>query len=131
MTKYHFVDTDSGEPVTLDLEFKFLMDNQKNGLLQHEGRLLRRDVARELSENPVFIEKNAGLEKVGPVQHKSEVACAVHPKQVNEANEHYKTVHPGIEFKKDGSVRFGSRGARRAFLRAAGFVDRDGSYGDG
>jgi hypothetical protein len=67
---------------------------------------------------------------VASPQHKSEWALGIHPSQVPAARKHWKKIHTGIDWQDNGDVKFSSRGARKAMLKAAGMVDRDGGYGD-
>ncbi len=57
-------------------------------------------------------------------------ALAVHPKQVQEATEDAKRKGVPTEFLPDGRPILRTRGHRRAYLRAYGFHDRNGGYGD-
>lgn len=130
---YCFIDMESEKKIELDLEFEYLFENQDSGgFLRHNGKLLKRDVTRELDRD----RKNRGdhpsrIVKSGPVQHRTDMAGAFHPDQVDEARTHLSQVHPGIEVEQSGSVKFSSRGARRAYLKDQGMFDRDGGYGDG
>lgn len=58
-------------------------------------------------------------------------ALAVHPSQVKEAYE--DSVKKGVptEFLADGRAVLRSREHRRKYLKAYGFYDKDGGYGDG
>jgi hypothetical protein len=61
----------------------------------------------------------------------SSEAAAVHPDQIEEAREDARRLGVPTEFDPEGRPIFTSRSHRRAYLRAYGFHDRDGGYGDG
>lgn len=58
-------------------------------------------------------------------------ALAVHPGQVAEATEDAKRKGVPTDFLPDGRPILRSRQHRRAYLKAYGFHDNDGGYGDG
>ena len=58
-------------------------------------------------------------------------AAAVHPEQVEEAIQSARAKGIPTEFIPDGRVIFRDRAHRRAYLKAYGFHDRQGGYGDG
>lgn len=58
-------------------------------------------------------------------------ALAVHPSQVDEAVESAKKKGVPTEFLPDGRPILRTRQHRRAYLRAYGYHDRSGGYGDG
>ncbi len=57
-------------------------------------------------------------------------ALAVHPEQVQEAIEDAKKKGVPTDFLPDGRAVLTSRSHRKAYLRAYGFHDRSGGYGD-
>ena len=57
-------------------------------------------------------------------------ALAVHPLDVEEAVEDAKRKGVPTEFLPDGRPILASRGHRKAYLKAYGFHDKDGGYGD-
>jgi hypothetical protein len=57
--------------------------------------------------------------------------AAVHPTQVQEAQDSAARKGVPTEFTKDGRAVFRNRQHRKEYLRAYGFHDRDGGYGDG
>jgi hypothetical protein len=65
----------------------------------------------------------------GTVPHASE-ALAVHPGQVQEAAESAKKMGVPTEFLPDGRPIMRSRAHQKAYLKAYGFKNRDGGYGD-
>lgn len=127
---FFFIDQETGESVELH-DFGFVMENQDSaGFLEFKGRKLRRDFNGEFARmNQNRKGRVSGKERVGPLNRTS-VALGVHPSQVDECREHYRSIHPGIEFRNNGDVNFTSRGARKAFLKSTGQYDRDGGYGD-
>ena len=127
MKTYHFIDMQDGSELELELEFSYLFNNQKNGILVHDGKVLKRNVAKEISLE--FESKTTATVRLGP-KNRISSAAGVHPNQVPDAREHYSKVHPGIQFHNNGDVQFSSRGARKAFLKAAGMHDNNGGYGD-
>lgn len=58
------------------------------------------------------------------------VAMSVPPHQAGMLRDKLNGI-PGANVNPEGSVTFETRGARRAAMRRCGFVDRDGTYGDG
>jgi hypothetical protein len=58
-------------------------------------------------------------------------ALAVHPDQVEEATQDAIAKGVPTEFLPDGRPILTSRSHRRDYLRAYGFHDRNGGYGDG
>jgi hypothetical protein len=58
-------------------------------------------------------------------------AMAVHPKQIKEAEESAKRKGVPTEFDTMGRPEFVSREHRKRYMRAYGFHDNDGGYGDG
>ncbi len=69
----------------------------------------------------------AGLSSTPP--HKSD-GLAVHPRQVAEATESAKRRGVPTEFLPDGRPVMRSRAHQKAYLKAYGFHNRDGGYGD-
>jgi hypothetical protein len=65
----------------------------------------------------------------GTSPHASE-ALAVHPGQVQEAVESAKRMGVPTEFLPDGRPIMRSRAHQKAYLKAYGFKNRDGGYGD-
>jgi sugar/nucleoside kinase (ribokinase family) len=61
--------------------------------------------------------------------HKSD-GLAVHPDQVQEATESAKRKGVPTEFLPDGRPVMRSRAHQKQYLRAYGFYNRDGGYGD-
>lgn len=57
-------------------------------------------------------------------------ALAVHPRQVQEATENAKAKGVPTDFLPDGRPILTSRSHRKAYLRAYGFHDNNGGYGD-
>lgn len=57
-------------------------------------------------------------------------ALAVHPKQVEAANERAKRHGIDVRYEKNGTAVIGSRHARKRLLRLEGFHDKAGGYGD-
>lgn len=57
-------------------------------------------------------------------------AVGIHPDQVDEAREECKRLGVPTDFKDDGRVVFTSRAHRKEYLRAHGYYDRNGGYGD-
>jgi hypothetical protein len=57
-------------------------------------------------------------------------ALAVHPKQVQEATENAAAKGVPTEFLPDGRPVMRTRAHRKAYLKAYGFRDNDGGYGD-
>jgi len=57
-------------------------------------------------------------------------AAAVHPSRVEEARESARAKGVPTDFDQHGRPVFRDRGHRRAYLRAYGYHDRDGGYGD-
>jgi len=59
-------------------------------------------------------------------------AAAIHPKQRAEhAEACRKRGLPEMQVRRDGRIVFRDRAHRRAYLKAFGFRDNDGGYGDG
>lgn len=59
------------------------------------------------------------------------VALELHPSRVEEARaEMHKRGLVGVDIGNDGSVTFNSRTARRDYMKAFNFYDRDAGYGD-
>lgn len=126
MPRYRFIDTDTDEIVELELDFQYVFENQNGPYLLHDGKLLKRDLNTEFAQ---ICKKSEKQVKLGPLKRIS-AAAGVHPDQVDDAREHYSKVHPGISFHNNGDAEFSSRGARKAFLKAAGMRDHNGGYGD-
>lgn len=57
-------------------------------------------------------------------------AAAVHPKKRDEAIAHDKALGVPTNYTPDGSPIFTDRGHRKRFLKAHGFRDNSGGYGD-
>jgi hypothetical protein len=57
-------------------------------------------------------------------------ALAVHPSQVQEANERAKRHGLGTRYEADGTAVIPSRDERKKLLRLEGFFDKAGGYGD-
>ncbi len=57
-------------------------------------------------------------------------ALAVHPDQVPEATESARRHDVPVEFQPDGRPILSSRSRRKAYLKAYGFRDNQGGYGD-
>lgn len=57
-------------------------------------------------------------------------ALAVHPSQVEEANERNRRHGIATRYEPDGTAVIPTRGDRKRLLRLEGFVDRNGGYGD-
>lgn len=127
MAKYEYVRLEDDKEVTLELDPAFVWENQKGLFLNYDEKMYRRNIKKE-----IFGEKKSkttGGDRVGPIKRVSS-AAGVHPLQVAEARDHYSGVHPGISFHQNGDVEFSSRGARKAFLKAANMRDNNGGYGD-
>lgn len=58
-------------------------------------------------------------------------ALAVHPSQVAEAQESARARGVPTQFLPDGRAVLRDRDHRRRYLKAYGFFDRNGGYGDG
>jgi hypothetical protein len=57
-------------------------------------------------------------------------ALAVHPGQIQEAMERNKRHGLHVEYTEDGRPKLMDRGQRRDLMRAEGFHDNNGGYGD-
>ncbi len=57
-------------------------------------------------------------------------ALAVHPRQVKEATESAKMHGVPTDFTRDGRPLIRSRSHQKAYLKAYGFHNKDGGYGD-
>ncbi len=64
------------------------------------------------------------------VTRRDSIAAGVHRDQVGEARDLAKKLNAGIEVNNDGTVSFGSRRARRDWLRSQKLRDNEGGYGD-
>ena len=64
------------------------------------------------------------------VTRRSSIAAGVHRHQVEEARGVAKQLNPGIEINNDGTVAFGSRRARKDWLKHQNLRDNEGGYGD-
>ena len=127
MANYEYIRMNDDKEVTLCLDPEFVWKNQEGLFLKYDGNLYKRNIKKEIFCEKKF--KTTGSDRVGPIKRVSS-AAGVHPQQVAEARDHYSGVHPGISFHKNGDVEFSSRGARKAFLKAANMRDNNGGYGD-
>lgn len=57
-------------------------------------------------------------------------ALAVHPRQIKEAMDDAKKKGVPVDFLSDGRPEFTSREQRANYMRAYGFFDKSGGYGD-
>jgi hypothetical protein len=57
-------------------------------------------------------------------------ALAVHPDQIQQANERAKRHGLDVEYVKGGIAKIGSRNDRKRLLKLEGFHDNQGGYGD-
>ena len=64
------------------------------------------------------------------VTKRNSLAAGVHRDQVGEARDVAKKLNAGIDVNNDGTVSFGSRRARRDWLRYHKLRDNEGGYGD-
>ena len=99
------------------------MDDRNKAQACNCGAVAERDMAAEQQrhhDNPDLWRR--GLEST---------ALGVHPDQVPAERARLKklTGHD-IEFSRDGDPILRSRGQRRAVMKAIGYHDRDGGYGD-
>lgn len=76
---------------------------------------------------PRTIGDGSGLSSIKP---KASDALAVHPDQVAEAVESAKRKGVPTEFLPDGRPVIRSRAHQKAYLKAYGFHNKDGGYGD-
>lgn len=58
------------------------------------------------------------------------MAMAVHPKQVQEANERNKRHGVNVTYRRDGMAVIPDRKERKKLARLEGFRDNNGGYGD-
>jgi hypothetical protein len=89
-----------------------------------------REVSKELFDQ-FFPDLPLGPQQVCFFPPLASDAMAVHPHQVEEAREDAKRKGVPVDFLPDGRPVFTSRQQRRRYLRAYGFKDRNGGYGDG
>ncbi len=78
--------------------------------------------------NRVFDAPGAAAPGIWPMV--SELALAVDPSQVGEANARAKRHGVGVEYRPDGAAVIADRKARKQLLKLEGFHDRRGGYGD-
>tara|TARA_R100000808_G_C2154841_1_gene166262 strand:- start:6208 stop:6579 length:372 start_codon:yes stop_codon:yes gene_type:complete len=79
-----------------------------------------------------FEEEHGGVRSNSSNWPMKSEACAVHPSDVKKASE--ASVKMGVPTRFDnntGQAIFESRGHRAKYLKARGFHDRNGGYGDG
>ena len=77
------------------------------------------------SGNQIFMGHNQWA--VGSVSE----ACGMHTSQVKEFREDVERAGiRGVEIQSNGSVKFGSRAARRKYMEFRGLYDRDAGYSD-
>lgn len=57
-------------------------------------------------------------------------ALAVHPNQVQKANDRAKRHGIGVQYKPDGTAILADRRARKQMIALEGFFDNHGGYGD-
>lgn len=131
LSKYWFKDKNEGRSFLLELDFSELFEKQDSmGNFNFYGVELKRDMEAEFFSKNV----NRGTPVVcsGPLNRECNVSMSVTRRQATkELHDHFKSIHSGIDLRRDGTFKFSSRGARKAFLKARGVVDRDGGYGDG
>lgn len=112
---------DNDDIVELTMTVAEMEALEREGVVIHEGKTLRRDLAAEH----------------GPARNgcaawpmKSD-AAGVHPSQATEAYEHSVSVGVPTQFDpKTGQAIFTDRSHRKRYLAARGFIDRNAGYGD-
>lgn len=123
MPTYCFVNTDTGERAEFIWTIKQMESKTKGFTFTDEnGAVWERDLA---------MEQGVGSSFSGNWPMKSD-ACGVHPKDCTEASKAASAMGVPTNFdSKTGQAIFESRGHRARYMKARGFHDRNGGYGDG
>lgn len=122
MPLYCYYDPETGEPVDLFLGLDEMLEmSDDNSGITHEGRYLKRDYPRET---------NGWVNTAWSTPLKSD-ALGVGLDQIDDAIAHSREIGVPTDFdRKTGEAIFRSRGHRKRYCEATGYVDRDGGYGD-
>tara|TARA_R110002167_G_scaffold47431_7_gene140473 strand:- start:7091 stop:7462 length:372 start_codon:yes stop_codon:yes gene_type:complete len=123
MPNYTYTNKDTGETIhqTWSISEMLKQEGDKDGIT-HEGQFYYRNYTAEHARTPV------GGCASWPM--KSD-AAGVHPDQCQEFSENSAKMGVSTEFdKKTGQAIFTSRSHRAKYLKAMGFHDRNGGYGD-
>jgi len=122
MPLYCYYDPDTDERFELFMSIEEMLERgDDDAAIEHEGRYLRRD----------FVRETGGVINTAWSTPLESTAMGVHPDQVDDAIKDLKEKGiRGVEFTKDGNVKFASRGARRRYCESLGYVDRDAGYSD-
>lgn len=108
---------------------KLLAGVRKRKDVTDEDRDAIRAEINKLRVAPSSGDGEAGASLVGWKPIHSE-ALAVHPKQIKEAEESAKRRGVPTEFNRMGQPVFRTRKHRKEYLKAYGYHDNDGGYGD-
>ena len=123
MPTYCFVNTDTGERVEHIWTVQ-QMESKTQGFTYKDetGAVWERDLA---------MEQGVGSSYSGNWPMKSD-ACGVHPKDAVDASKKASQMGVPTSFdSKTGQAIFESRSHRARYMKARGFHDRNGGYGDG
>lgn len=121
MPLYCYYDPETGDRIELLMSIdEMLAKGDDDAAIVHEGRYLRRD----------FVRETGGRINTAWSNPLASDAVGVNPDQIPEAIEHSRKIGVPIEFNRDGQALFTSRGHRKRYCEAIGFVDNDGGYGD-
>lgn len=123
--KYIVKEIETGVLSVLDLEYREVLDAG-----------IQRIITKKGSEFKIVEKDGSNFGGAGTsrrnklVTKRSSLAAGVHRDQVEEARGVAKQLNPGIEINRDGTVSFGSRRARKDWLKHNKLRDNDGGYGD-
>lgn len=121
MPTYIYEDPESGEMHELTMTIADMLAREVDGMIQHEGKTLRRNLAAE--HGPA-----RGGCAAWPM--KSD-ACGVHPEQIGDAYRQSVSLGVPTQFdQRTGQAIFTDRIHRKRYLAARGFHDRNAGYGD-
>ena len=125
--KFLLEDVKTGEQVELVVDYQKILDCPANGEITVKGKKYRKI---GVSGNVIKDRLEADQVKNWDVTKRVSAAVGYHRDQVAEARKHVANLHPGIEIANNGEVVFGSRKARKVFLKSQGYRDNDAGYGD-
>ncbi len=111
--------TPEGRKVELVMTVAEMERRQVDGVIEHEGQKLTRDIAEEWSPR----EGNAFCGAKWPILSDS---AGVHPDEIPQAREEMRRKGVNIDYAGDGRAIFESHAHRRAALKAMGLHEKRG-----